>query len=351
LRRANILIAHCRIAEGNYYEAHQQFRVITSRYLKSSDYNSAADILSSGSLLLHRAGQSGSGGDLAITLLTDVYIKAQWPVNRENKDRILEVLKAFPPGEPTRKRFVQELGNWMTKEEIEGSNSERGDAELHHEIGLIFASEGEAYEAEKHLLLGQTPQSVQPLANLHYQWYREDSPHTAAIYASRSVLGYLVLGNLQAATTAMAVFTSQLLSSNAGIPTQTIESSKSSVRIFPSLPLLNFLSLLLLAVQKGDKALFQQLAKHYAAHLKDVSELWSDPLAQIGEIWFGIRIPRQGGNPLFDMMGSMMFGGGQRKPAGQAGRSSTPKPAPAPAQISGSSAASKEKPPVAMDLD
>jgi len=278
-------------------------------------------------------------------LVTDVYIKAQWPLNKENKDRILEVLKAFPAGEPTRKRFIQELGNWMTKDGIEGSNSERGDAELHHEIGLIFANEGEAYEAEKHLLLGQTPQSVQPLTNLHYQWYKEDSPHTAAIYASRSVLPYLVLGNLQAATTAMAVFTSQLLSSNASIPTQTIESSKSSVRIFPSLPLLNFLSLLILAVQKGDKALFQQLAKHYAAHLKDANELWSDALAQIGEIWFGIRIPRQGGNPLFDMMGSMFFGGNQQKPAG---RSSTPKPAQP--QISGG-AASKEKPPVAMDLD
>lgn len=240
----------------------------------------------------------------------------------------------------------------MTREGIEGANTERGDPELHHEIGLIFANEGETYEAEKHLLLGQTRRSVQPLAMLHYQWYKEDSPHTAAVYASRSVLGYLVLGNLQAATTAMAIFTSQLFSSNAGIPTQTIESSKSSVRVFPSLPLLNFLSLLLLAIQKADRALFQQLAKHYAAHLKDVDELWSDSLAQIGEIWFGIRIPRQGGNPLFDMMGSMMFGGGQRKPASpaaQAGRSSTPKPAPA--QIGGASGASKEKPPVAMDLD
>lgn len=339
----------CRIAEGNYYEAHQQLRVITARYLKSSDYNSAADILSSGSLLLLRAGQGGSGGDLAITLLTDVYIKAQWPVNRENRDRILEVLKAFPQGEPTRKRFIQEVGNWTTKDGIDGSNPERGDPELHHEIGLVFANEGEAYEAEKHLLLGQTPQSVQPLANLHYQWYKEDSPHTAAIYASRSVLPYLILGNLQAATTALAVFTSQLLSSNAGIPTQTIESPKSSVRIFPSLPLLNFLSLLTLSIQKGDKALFQQLAKHYAAHLKDVNELWSDALAQIGEIWFAIRLPRQGGNPLFDMMGSMLFGGNQQKPAAQPGRSSTPKPAQA--QIGGAAPASTEKPPVAMDLD
>lgn len=329
-----------RIAEGNFYEAHQQLRVITARYLKQSDFTSAADILSNGSLLLLRAGQGGSGGDLAIMLLTDVYIKAQWPVNDANRTRVLEVLKAFQPGEPTRKRFIQELGNWSTHPDIEGSNTERGDAKLHHEIGILLANEGEAYEAERHLVLGLTPQSAQPLANMHYNWYKEDSPHTAAIYASRSVLPYLILGNLQSATTALAVFTSQLLTSNASIPTQTIESSKSSVRVFPSLPLLNFLSLLLLSVQKSDRALFQQLAKHYAAHLKDVNELWSDALAQIGEVWFGIKLPRQGGNPLFDMMGSMLFPKGPT-PA----RVATPKPA----QID--SVKAKEKPPPAMDLD
>lgn len=309
--------------------------------MKSSDYTSAADILSNGSLLLLRAGQGGSGGDLAITLLTDVYIKAIWSIDAPNKSRIIEILRAFPAGEPTRKRFIQELNNWATNPSVTGSHPERGDAEIHHAIGIVLADEGEAYDAEKNLLLGQTPQSAQPLAMMHYNWYKTDSPHTAAIYASRSVLPYLVLGNLQSATIAFATFTSQLLSS--GPPTQTIESAKSSVRVFPSLPLLNFLSLLLLAVQKSDRSLFQQLAKHYAAHLKDVDELWSDALAQIGETWFGIRVLRQSGsNPLFDMMGSMLFGGGQ-KPAGNStpGRSSTPKP-----QIK-----DKEKPPVAMDLD
>lgn len=77
-----------------------------------------------------------------------------------------------------------------------------------------------------------------------------------------------------------------------------------------------------------------------------MDELWSDALAQIGEVWFGIKIPRQRGNPLFDMMGSMMFGGNQAKTSTPA-RSSTPKPAQA--QIDSSKA--KEKPPVAMDLD
>ena len=74
------------------------------------------------------------------------------------------------------------------------------------------------------------------------------------------------------------------------------------------MPLLNFLGLLLLAVTRGTPDLFKSLTKHYAANLKEV-EGWNDALAQVGEIWFGIKIPRQG-NPLFDMMGSMLFGGG-----------------------------------------
>lgn len=60
-------------------------------------------------------------------------------------------------------------------------------------------------------------------------------------------------------------------------------------------------------------------------HLKETEEVWGEALANIGEIWFGIRIPRQGGNPLFDMMGSMLFGGsGAKKP--ETPRSGTPKP-------------------------
>lgn len=59
-------------------------------------------------------------------------------------------------------------------------------------------------------------------------------------------------------------------------------------------------------MERGDPSLYRQLKSHYAAELKDVN--WSEALDQIGEIYFGIKIPRQG-NPMFDMLGSM-FGGG-----------------------------------------
>jgi len=80
------------------------------------------------------------------------------------------------------------------------------------------------------------------------------------------------------------------------------------MRIYPSLPLLNFLGLLLLAVQKGSADLFRSLKNKYAVHLKEVG-LWDEALTNIAEMYFGISRPRQG-NPLFDMMGSMFGGGG-----------------------------------------
>jgi hypothetical protein len=205
-----------------------------------------------------------------------------------------------------------------------------------------FGTEGEAYDAERHLLLG-TPSSAPILGQLHYRWYTSDSPHLAALYASRSILPYLVLGNIPCATSAFSTFSSALTNANPALFTQSIESSKSSIRVFPSLPLLNFLALLLLAVQKGDSALFKQLGKHYAVHLKDTEDVWTEALANIGEIWFGIKIPRQGGNPLMDMMGSMLFGGGVPKPTTP--RSGTPKPKAEPKKVEPAAA------PPAMDLD
>lgn len=84
------------------------------------------------------------------------------------------------------------------------------------------------------------------------------------------------------------------------------------MRIYPSLPLLNFLGLLLLAVQKGSADLLRTLKNKYATLLKEVG-IWDEALVSVGEMYFGIQRPRQG-NPLFDMMGSM-FGGGAPAPA------------------------------------
>lgn len=177
---------------------------------------------------------------------------------------------------------------------------------------LILPAEAEPYDAERHLALG-TKDSAEQLAKAEYEWYTQDESHTAALYAARAVFPYLLTSNLRSANKAYLIFTSRLSSSNKSLSVQEVSSTSSDMRVYPSLPLLNFLGLLLLAVQRGSSDLYKQLAKHYAPHVKEVG-IWDDALAQIGEMYFGIRIPRAG-NPLFDMMGSMMgFGGGSPKP-------------------------------------
>ena len=244
--------------------------------------------------------------------------------------KLLSLLRAFPPNEPTKKRFVSDMVAWSGK----AGDYPNGDPELHHVAGTLFAegkaslyrfyvrsepninlsprsAEGEPYDAERHLALG-TKDSAEQLAKVEYEWYSQDESHTAALYAARAVFPYLLTSNLRSANKAYLIFTSRLSSSNKSLSVQEVSSTSSDMRVYPSIPLLNFLGLLLLAVQRGSSDLYKQLAKHYAPYVKEVGT-WDDALAQIGEMYFGIRIPRPG-NPLMDVMGSLMGFGGSPKP-------------------------------------
>lgn len=187
------------------------------------------------------------------------------------------------------------------------------------------------------MILG-TSESAETLAKLEYEWYTHDDPHTAALYASRAVFPYLTTGNLRSANKALLIFTSRLSTLNPSLGVQDVSSSSSDVRVYPALPLLNFLSMLLLTIQRGSADLYRQLTAHYAAQIRDVG-IWDDTLAQIGEQYFGIKIPRQG-NPLLDMMGSMFFGG-QGQNQGNAGGGRGP----------ARPAKKVEAPPSSMELD
>lgn len=181
-----------------------------------------------------------------------------------------------------------------------------GDPELHHVAGALYAEEHEPYEAEKHLIIG-TRDSAEILAKMEYTWYKEGDAHLAPQFAARAVLPYLLVGNVRAANTSYRLFTSALSTDNAGLNVQDVSTSNSDIRVFPSLPLLNFLGLLLLAVQRGAPEVFKGLLSKYATQINEAEIPWAEPLEMIGEMYFGIAKPRQS-NPLMDMM-SGLFGG------------------------------------------
>ncbi len=60
------------IAEGRAYEAHQKARTFASRYVKSSQYDTAIDVLFQSARELLKSGQQGSGTDLG-QFLIEVY--------------------------------------------------------------------------------------------------------------------------------------------------------------------------------------------------------------------------------------------------------------------------------------
>lgn len=162
-----------------------------------------------------------------------------------------------------------------------------------------------------------TAESAEILGQLEYKWYTHDEPHTAGIYAARAVFPYLLVGNVRNANKAFLIFTSQLSRSPAGqaLGVQEVSSQSNDVRVYPSLPLLNFINLLLLAIQRGTPELYKLLLRQYSQHIQEAGG-WDNALAQIGEVYFGIKIPRQS-NPLMDMMG-MFFGGGSNGGSGGA---------------------------------
>lgn len=68
-------------------------------------------------------------------LLNDVYGKGEFECTESNKARLLEIMRAYPADEPTRRKFVQEMIAWSGKY----GELERGDPELHHEAGKLYA--------------------------------------------------------------------------------------------------------------------------------------------------------------------------------------------------------------------
>ncbi|CEJ80970.1 Putative Golgi to ER traffic protein 4 [[Torrubiella] hemipterigena] len=290
-----------KIADGDYYEAQQQTRVAASRYIKTQNWPAAIDILASVSQSLLKAGQGGSGGDLCL-MLVDVYKQAELKPDSTAKGRLLTCLRLFSAEEPTRKRFITEMMAWSSQ----FGEYPAGDPEMHHVAGSIYAEEHDTYEAERHLILG-TRDSPDILFKMEYAWYKESEAHTAPLYAGRAVLPYLLVGNVSAANSCYRAFTSALNTDNASLGVQDVSTSQSDIRVFPSLPLLNFLGLLLLAIQRGAPEVYKGLLSRYATQINE-NDSWLEPLEMIGEMYFNIARPRQS-NPLMDMMNGF-FGGG-----------------------------------------
>ncbi|KAG9066698.1 hypothetical protein KI688_012607 [Linnemannia hyalina] len=285
------------VGDGNYYEAHQMYRTVANRYVKAHNYKDAIDLLRSGSMLLLKHKQAGSGTDLALYLV-EVYNLDKVPVTEESRDRIFDLADLMDAENSQRKTFLQNAISWSAN----NSEYKNGDPLLQHYIGLLFWKEKDFNQAEAHLLVG-TQESAEALGLTLFEWSELEPSHDKGAYLLRGVLQELAMRNLRDANTVFKTFVERLpaayLAADQTSPNgKTIQTFKSS--------LLNLTQMLLLACETGNASIFKQIAAKYKPVLA-IDENFGDLMTTIGELFFNIRAPKQA-NMLADLMSSLFSG-------------------------------------------
>ncbi|CAG8603255.1 6337_t:CDS:2 [Ambispora leptoticha] len=289
----------------NYYEAHQMYRTVCRRLIKQKQYDKAIDVLYSGaqSLLEHK--QSGSGTDLSLYLI-DAYLAEELSVNDESRDRIIKLLELFPHDEPGRKRFIDAAISWS----IKTGDSPAGDPALHHYVAELLWKDKIYQEAEPHFLAGTSASSAS-YGKMLAEWSSQDDPSKRGAYLARAVLQYLCLRSIRDAKIAFDSFVAEILSKNPGLATDTVSyrptltGDSIEITIYDNAPLINFLQLLILMVQRDAPDLFTALRNKYKDCLA-IEPSFEDLLNRIGEVFFNIQVQRpQQLSFLQDLMSSL----------------------------------------------
>ncbi|XP_050671348.1 Golgi to ER traffic protein 4 homolog [Leptidea sinapis] len=255
------------LENGQYYEAHQIYRTLYFRYLSKKKYDELLDLLYRGATLLIENNQHGSGVDLAI-LFIDVLVKSETKPNPEWIDKIVTLFKSINSSVPEKDIFLTNAVKWSMDEK------KMGHPLLHKKIAEVFWKEKEYLLAHKHFL--RSNDGVTFAKMLIDQHTSEALEVDVEILIAKAVLKILVLKNKQMANDALKEYTRThpMISKEKGPPF--------------SYQLLNFLFLLLKAIDENDANLFKNVRKTYENKIQ-CDPIYSEYLDKIAKVWFGIE--------------------------------------------------------------
>lgn len=307
------------IADGQPYEAHQKTRTFASRYSKSGQYDVAIDVLFQSARELLKAGQQGSGTDLAGFLL-EVYEAKGQSVNEESRGRLTQLISLTGPSGAWRKTVIDKSIAWSARH----GPCPAGDPDLHHYVGELLFKEGAFDLAEPHLLQAGKRDSAHILAQMFSDWSTQGG--TPGAFALRGTLPYLQNGNILAARTFVTHFVSQLISARpqllsshqpSPIPVGKPADGRTDEIFFTTDSILNFAQLAVRACQRaqGDRNKpMREAWVRLCGTYQSKGGVIAKPevrkvLNELAELYFAIPLPRpQQANPFGDML-SAMFGG------------------------------------------
>lgn len=287
-----------KISNGEYYEAHQTYKMLYQRYCAQTRDTEGIRLLFEGATLLLENRQLESGADLALLLIS--HLKAhQTSISDELFGMVTKLFECLRqpnsadvgshhiPVADSREEFLRAALKWTNI--IDSQSYPYGHPQLHKMAAQAYAKEKDFIRARQHFLYVEMPEEFGVL--LMAVATSEGYPGEADLFIAQAVLQLLVLKQRTYALDLYNIYTHAhpAFRDKEGPP-------------YRDAPLLNFLWLLLLCAEKGHSEVFNCLLQYYSPAIqRDPS--FQQYLAKIGEYFFGITPSQSNSGGLFGLLG------------------------------------------------
>ncbi|CAM9743066.1 unnamed protein product [Lampetra planeri] len=275
------------VERGDYYEAHQMYRTLFHRYTTQNRHSEVVELMFSGALLFFKHNQQNSAADLSMLVLESLE-KSSATVTEELLERLSRLFSLMDPNSPERTNFAARAVKWSRD-----GTARRGHPELHRLLALTLWKEQNYGESRYHFLHASDGESCALMLVEHAT--TQSFPGEADLFVAQAVLQFLCLKDKSTATIVFVTYTQKHPLIDGGPPF--------------SLPLLNFIWFLLLAIEGGKLTVFTVLCEVYQMSIKR-DPVYLEYLDRIGQLFFGVP-PKQTssyggmiGNLLSSLMGS-----------------------------------------------
>ncbi|XP_076647496.1 Golgi to ER traffic protein 4 homolog [Halictus rubicundus] len=273
------------INSKNFYEAHQMYRTLYSRYLRQNKHSELLRLLFTGSKILLEHEQYASGADLGI-LFVNVLRQSKTKPSSWYFEKITLLFSLMSPSSPERDTFIQSALRWS----ITDKEYNTGHPDLHQKIAVTFWKEKNYIMAKQHFIHSEDGSGcAEMLIEYHV---RRGYTNEVDLFIAQAVLQYLCLQNKATAQEVFNSYTSQHPKINSGPPYL--------------LPLLNFLFFLLKTIDSGKLAVFTVLCQQYQISLNR-DPCYRQYLDKIGQLFFNIPLPRPRNQGLFGSLLQSFF--------------------------------------------
>eukprot|EP00117_Sycon_ciliatum_P048839 scpid74217/ scgid34713/ Golgi to ER traffic protein 4 homolog; Conserved edge-expressed protein; Transmembrane domain recognition complex 35 kDa subunit len=276
------------LAKGDVYESHQLYKTIFFRYSTHNQHTDAAQLVFDGAsnfLAQSTSIASFSSGKELACMFVQAHIDGHLPVSDSSLDKLKILLELLGPGGDDRQTFVRLAVEWSKSCSTE--HAKFGDPSVHRVIALVCWRYKDFAQARWHFLHADNAEEY--AAMLVEFSSAADRPDEVDLYIAQSILHLLVLEKISQARLLFERF----LAAHPDIKCE---------RPPFSLPLLNFLSLLLNASEKKMVDGFKALRQVYAPSLQRDSA-YEQSLDRIGEKIFDIK-SKSGGGGIEDILRS-----------------------------------------------